>query len=64
MSNDTDEILDIKDAAKYLRIKVRTLYGLMKQKKVPGVKIGGQWRFKRSQLDAMFEEEEGTASAP
>ena len=48
MSNDTDEILDIKDAANYLRIKERTLYGLVKNRKVPGVKIGGQWRFKRS----------------
>ena len=64
MSNDTDDILDIKDAAKYLRIKDRTLYGLMKQKKVPGVKIGGQWRFKKSQLDAMFEEGEDATSTP
>ena len=64
MSNDTDEILDIKEAASYLRIKGRTLYGLVKNKKVPGVKIGGQWRFKKSQLDAMFEQKEDTASAP
>ena len=52
MSNNTDKIIDIKAAAKYLRIKERTLYSLIKSKKVPGVKIGGQWRFKKSQLDA------------
>ena len=56
MSNNTDEIIDIKAAASYLRIRERTLYGLVKNKKVPGIKIGGQWRFKKSQLDAMFEE--------
>ena len=56
MGNDTHEIIDIKEAASYLRIKERTLYNLVKNRKVPGIKIGGQWRFKRSQLDAMFEE--------
>ena len=56
MSNDTHEIMDVKDAANYLRIKERTLYSLVKNRKVPGIKIGGQWRFKRSQLDGMLEE--------
>ena len=55
MSDNTDEIMDIKTAANYLRINERTLYSLVKNRKVPGVKIGGQWRFKKSQLDALFE---------
>ena len=53
--NNADEIMDIKAAAKYLHVKERTLYSLVKNKKVPGIKIGGQWRFKKKQLDAMFE---------
>ena len=59
MSTCTDEIMDIKVAAKYLRVKERTLYSLVKQKKVPGIKIGGQWRFRKVQLDAMFEQRQG-----
>ena len=56
MNNSPDEIMRIKEAAEYLRIKERTLYSLVKQGRVPGVKIGGQWRFKKNRLDAMFEQ--------
>ena len=51
-----DEIMDIRAAADYLRVKERTLYSLVKQKKIPGIKIGGQWRFRKQQLDALFDE--------
>ena len=56
MSNNAEEIMDIKEAANYLRVKERTLYSLVKNRKVPGIKIGGQWRFKKKQLDAMFDQ--------
>ena len=56
MSNGPDEITRIKEAAEYLRITEGTLYALVKQKKVPGVKIGGQWRFLKKRLDAMFDQ--------
>lgn len=51
-----DEILNVDEAARYLRIKTRTLYTLAAQGFVPGVKIGAQWRFRRSQLDGLFGE--------
>ncbi len=56
-----DTILDIGDAADYLRIKKWTLYRLAKKGKVPGVKIGGQWRFKKEVLDRLFLEPNSTA---
>ena len=56
MNNSPDKIMNIKEAADYLRIKERTLYTLVKQERVPGIKIGGQWRFKKNRLDAMFEQ--------
>ena len=48
------EIMDIAEAASYLHIKKGTLYRLAKAGRIPGTKIGGQWRFKRERLDAMF----------
>jgi excisionase family DNA binding protein len=48
------EIMDIAEAASYLNIKKGTLYRLAKNGKVPGTKIGGQWRFKRQRLDELF----------
>ncbi len=48
------EIMDITEAATYLNIKKGTLYRLAKSGQVPGIKIGGQWRFKRQLLDELF----------
>jgi len=49
-----DEILDIKQAAEYLQIKERTLYRLVGDGEIPGIKVGGQWRFSKKCLDGMF----------
>lgn len=51
-----DEILNLEEASRYLRIKRRTLYSLAARGEVPAAKIGGQWRFRRSQLDGLFDE--------
>ena len=51
MAND---IMDITEASEYLRIKKRTLYALVSRGVVPGIKVGGQWRFKREMLDSLF----------
>jgi excisionase family DNA binding protein len=48
------DIMDISEAADYLNIKKGTLYRLAKNGQIPGTKIGGQWRFKRDRLDALF----------
>ncbi len=58
------EILSLAEVARYLRIKPRTLYTLAAQGKLPAVKIGGQWRFQKKQLRALFENDEQAAGAP
>jgi excisionase family DNA binding protein len=50
-----DEIMNLEEASRYLRIKRRTLYSLAARGDLPAAKIGGQWRFRRSQLDGLFE---------
>jgi excisionase family DNA binding protein len=50
------EILDIDLAAKFLGIKKRTLYKLVNKGQVPARKIGGQWRFSKSQLINLFDD--------
>ena len=49
-----DEIMDIRSAAKYLQIKERTLYRLVGDGEIPGIKVGGQWRFSKKCLEEMF----------
>ena len=46
----------IKEVANYLRIKEQTAYRLVQQGKLPGLKIGGQWKIKKDHLDKMFDE--------
>jgi len=46
-----DEIMTIKEISLYLKINEKTIYKLAKQGKLPGVKIGGMWRFKKEAID-------------
>ena len=48
--------MDIREVASYLKIKEQTAYGLVQQGKIPGVKLGGQWKIKKDHLDRMFDE--------
>lgn len=49
-----DDILDIRSAARFLQIKERTLYRLVGEGEIPGIKVGGQWRFSKKCLEEMF----------
>jgi excisionase family DNA binding protein len=51
------EILTIDEATKYLRIHKATLYKLVKQKRVPAVKVGKKWRLVKSKLDEWLEKQ-------
>jgi len=51
VTNIKDEIMTIKDLSLYLKINEKTIYKLAKQRKLPGVKIGGVWRFKKEAID-------------
>lgn len=53
------EIFSIEEAEEYLGIKKRTLYKLAKTGNIPAIKIGGQWRFSKFRLDALFENDGG-----
>ncbi len=48
----TDEILTIKEVAKYLKLADKTAYKLAAGGKLPGFKVGGSWRFKQSDIES------------
>jgi len=50
------EILNIKQVANFLEIKEQTVYKLVQQGKIPAIKLGGQWKIKKSHLDKMFDD--------
>ena len=44
-------ILTIKEVADYLKVNERTVYRLAGAKKIPAFKVGGTWRFLRSDIE-------------
>ncbi len=59
----TEEVLE------YLQVNLRTVYRLIKAGKIPAVRVGRQWRFRKRDIDAWLESQRpraarGTATAP
>jgi len=50
------DIMTPREAAGYLNVHVRTIYRLAKKGEIPGRKVGGSWRFKKTALDEWFSE--------
>ena len=46
-----DEILTIKEVARYLKLAEKTAYRLAAEGKFPGFKVGGSWRFRRQDME-------------
>jgi len=49
----TEEVLD------YLQVNLRTVYRLIKAGKIPAVRVGRQWRFRKRDIDAWLEGQRG-----
>ncbi len=45
----TEEVLD------YLQVNLRTVYRLIKAGKIPAVRVGRQWRFRKRDIDAWLD---------
>jgi len=50
-----DALLNVKQVAEYLQLKESTIYSWAQDGKVPAIKIGRTWRFRRSDLDLWLE---------
>jgi excisionase family DNA binding protein len=51
------EILTLEEVAAYLRLKPQTIYKWAQEKRIPAVKLGKEWRFRRSILDRWLDEQ-------
>ena len=59
------EILTLEEVALYLRLKPQTIYKWAQEKRIPAVKLGKEWRFRRSILDRWLDENAAlTVAAP
>jgi len=46
-----DEIMTVEQLAKYLKTGITTIYKLAQEGKIPGNKVGNQWRFRKERID-------------
>ena len=45
-------LLSTEEVARYLQVDKFTVYRLVAGKKIPAFRVGNQWRFKRSMIEA------------
>jgi excisionase family DNA binding protein len=53
----TEEVLE------YLQVNLRTIYRLIKARKIPAVRVGRQWRFRKSDIDLWLESQRPAESS-
>jgi len=51
----TDEILTLPEVAQLLKVAEKTVYTMAQKGDLPAFKVGGQWRFRRADLDAWID---------
>ena len=54
----TEEVLD------YLQVNLRTVYRLIKAGKIPAVRVGRQWRFRKRDIDTWLESQRPRSARP
>ncbi len=52
-----DALMTVRQVAEYLNLNERTVLKLVTDESLPGVKIGNQWRFRRTMLDAWLDDQ-------
>jgi len=52
-----NEILTIDEVADYLRLTPQTIYKWAQERRIPAVKLGKEWRFRRSVIDKWFDDQ-------
>ncbi len=54
---DADLVMTSVEAAEYLKMHVKTVCRLAKERKIPAKKVGSEWRFLKSVLDKWLTQE-------
>jgi excisionase family DNA binding protein len=51
----SDEILTLPEVAQLLKVAEKTVYTITQRGELPAFKVGGQWRFRRADLDSWID---------
>ena len=56
------DIMTMKEVAEYLKLNEKTAYRLTSEGKLPAFKVGGSWRFQKSEIDAWIKRQSEAAA--
>ena len=62
-----ESFLTTEEVLEYLQVNLRTVYRLIKAGKIPAVRVGRQWRFRKRDIDAWLDSQRprgGSRQAP
>jgi len=59
-----DVFLTTEEVLEYLQVNLRTVYRLIKAGKIPAVRVGRQWRFRKADIDLWLEGQQTTTAGP
>lgn len=59
----SEEILTIHELSAYLKLNEKTAYRLSAKGDIPGFKVGGSWRFRKSEIDRWIKQKEKRAAS-
>ena len=67
-----ESFLTTEEVLEYLQVNLRTVYRLIKAGKIPAIRVGRQWRFRKRDIDAWLDSQRtqsggnatATAAAP
>ena len=61
----SDEVfLTTEEVLEYLQVNLRTVYRLIKAGKIPAVRVGRQWRFRKRDIDAWLDSQRAHSTQP
>jgi excisionase family DNA binding protein len=61
----TDEVfLTTEEVLEYLQVNLRTVYRLIKAGKIPAVRVGRQWRFRKRDIDSWLDSQRPRGDRP
>ena len=49
------DLFTVKEVAKYLKLHEITVYRMLKNKRIPAIRVGGQWRFESDAIKAWLD---------
>lgn len=52
-----NEILTLEEVAAYLRLTPQTIYKWAQERRIPAVKLGKEWRFRKSIIDRWLDDQ-------